>query len=202
MGEWELVERDELLANPNSSILKFKVGNGSRIFMWLDVWHPDGCLLDKYGPRTVYEVGNSLDAKLSTIICNGEWYWPHARSDRIVDLQSKLRRWRLVLKISQFGIVKKGSMYAQKLGKPFGWKGFQWSCGNWFGIQGLYLVTPSFCGWFLGMQWLLRKGCVDGVFKGIVYVYFAEEVWRIENIYSFYVASANEYGRKWWLFVW
>jgi hypothetical protein len=112
------------------------------------------------------------------------------------------QRWRLVLKINQFGIVKKVSMYAQKLRKPFRWKGFQWSGGNWFGILWLYLVTPSFCGWFLGMHWLLRKGCEDGVFKGIVYVCFAEEVWRIENIYSFYVASTNENGRKWWLFVW
>jgi hypothetical protein len=37
---------------------------------------------------------------------------------------------------------------------------------------------------------------VVGVFKGIVYVCFAEEGWRIESIYSFNVASANEYGRK------
>lgn len=31
-----------------------------------------------------------MGAKLSTIIRNEEWYWPYARSDRIVDIQSKL----------------------------------------------------------------------------------------------------------------
>jgi hypothetical protein len=35
--------------------LKFKVGDGSRIFLWLDDWHLDGCLLDKYGHRVVYD---------------------------------------------------------------------------------------------------------------------------------------------------
>lgn len=33
--------------------LKFKVGDGNRLFLWLDDWHPDGCLLDKYGCKTV-----------------------------------------------------------------------------------------------------------------------------------------------------
>ncbi|XP_062162012.1 uncharacterized mitochondrial protein AtMg00310-like [Alnus glutinosa] len=70
--------------------LKFKVGDGNRIFLWLDDWQLDGCLLDKYGYRVVYDAGSSIDAKLSTIICNGEWYWPYARSDRIDDIQSKL----------------------------------------------------------------------------------------------------------------
>jgi hypothetical protein len=69
--------------------LKFKVGDGNRIFLWLDVWNPHGCLLDKYGYRVVYDAGSSIGAKLSTIIRNGEWYWPYARSDRIVDIQSK-----------------------------------------------------------------------------------------------------------------
>jgi hypothetical protein len=38
----------------------------------------------------VFDAGSSIDAKLSTIICNGEWYWPYSRSDRIDDKQSKL----------------------------------------------------------------------------------------------------------------
>lgn len=50
----------------------------------------DGCLLDKYGHRVVYDAGSSVGAKLSTIIRNGEWYWPYARTDRLVELQSKL----------------------------------------------------------------------------------------------------------------
>jgi len=71
-------------------LLRFKVGDGSRIFLWLDVWHPDGCLLEKYGHRAVYDAGSSLDAKLSTVIRNGDWFWPYARSDKLVELQIKL----------------------------------------------------------------------------------------------------------------
>jgi hypothetical protein len=66
------------------------VGDGCKIFLWLDVWHPDGCLLDNYGHRVVYDAGSSIGAKLSTIIRNGDWFWPAARPDHLVDLQSKL----------------------------------------------------------------------------------------------------------------
>jgi hypothetical protein len=38
----------------------------------------------------VYDARSLLDAKLSTVIRNGEWYWPPARSDKLVELQSKL----------------------------------------------------------------------------------------------------------------
>ncbi len=66
------------------------MGDGSRIFLWLDVWHPDGCLLDKYGHRAVHNTGSSVGVKLSSIIGNGDWFWPYARSDILVELQSKL----------------------------------------------------------------------------------------------------------------
>jgi hypothetical protein len=36
--------------------------------------------------------GSLVGGKLSTIICNGEWYWPYARSDRLDELQSKLSK--------------------------------------------------------------------------------------------------------------
>jgi hypothetical protein len=78
------------LRNLAKRFLSFKVGDGRNIFLWLDVWHPDGCLLDSYGPRVIYDAGSSLNAKLSTIIRNGDWFWPFARSDKIVELQSKL----------------------------------------------------------------------------------------------------------------
>jgi hypothetical protein len=55
--------------------LRFKVGDGSRIFIWHDIWHLDGCLLDKYGYRIIQE---------------DEWFSPYARSKRLVEIQSKL----------------------------------------------------------------------------------------------------------------
>jgi hypothetical protein len=47
-------------------------------------------LLDKYGHRVVYDAGSLLDAKLSTVIRNGDCYWPPARLDQLVEFQSKL----------------------------------------------------------------------------------------------------------------
>jgi hypothetical protein len=45
---------------------------------------------DRYGYRTVYDAGRDIVPKLSSIIRNGEWYWPSARSDNLVKIQSKL----------------------------------------------------------------------------------------------------------------
>jgi len=39
---------------------RFKVGDGSGIFLWCDNWHPAGHLLDKYGYRTVYDACHSI----------------------------------------------------------------------------------------------------------------------------------------------
>jgi len=89
--------------------MRFKVGDGSRIFLWLDVWHPDGCLLDKYGYRVVYDAASSVCAKLSSIIRNGEWYWPYARSESIVVIQSKLSDVEIGNTDLPFWNCKKGS---------------------------------------------------------------------------------------------
>jgi hypothetical protein len=81
----------------------------------MDVWLPDGCLLDRYGRRAVYDAESSVGAKLSTIIRNGEWYWPYARSDRIVELHSKLPGVEIGdIMISLYGLAKKGSIYIEK----------------------------------------------------------------------------------------
>jgi hypothetical protein len=67
-----------------------KVGDGSSIFLWYDTWHPAGCLTEKYGFRTIYDAGHSIGPKLSSIIRNGEWLWKSARSDSLVEIQSRL----------------------------------------------------------------------------------------------------------------
>jgi hypothetical protein len=55
-----------------------------------DHWHPAGYLLDKFGYRVVYDSGFSAEFKLSSIIQDGDSYWLSARSDVIVEIQSKL----------------------------------------------------------------------------------------------------------------
>jgi hypothetical protein len=71
-------------------LLRFKVGDGMKIFLWLDNWHPTGYLLDRFGYRAIYDSGFSIDAKLSNIIRNEDWFWPLARSEAIVEIQSSL----------------------------------------------------------------------------------------------------------------
>jgi len=70
--------------------LSFRVGDGRKIFLWFDSWHPAGYLFDQYGYRTVYDAGSAIGPKLSSIIRNGEWYWPSARSNNLVEIQSRL----------------------------------------------------------------------------------------------------------------
>lgn len=50
-----------------------------------------GCLTDKYGFRISYDAaGCAIGPKLSTIIGDGEWNWPSARSYKLVEIQSRL----------------------------------------------------------------------------------------------------------------
>ena len=58
--------------------------------MWVDHWHPAGVLLEKYGFRVVYDAHSRLEARLSSVLVNGGWCWSPARSDDLVDIQSRL----------------------------------------------------------------------------------------------------------------
>jgi hypothetical protein len=70
--------------------ISFKVGNGSRVFLWFDHWPPAWYLLETFGHRIVHDSGFPLRSKLEVAIKNGEWNWPLARSDALVVIQSKL----------------------------------------------------------------------------------------------------------------
>ena len=64
--------------------------DGENIHLWLDSWHLDGIILEKYGYRAVYDAQSCVEAKLPTVICNGDWFWKPERSDAFVEIQSKL----------------------------------------------------------------------------------------------------------------
>jgi hypothetical protein len=70
--------------------IKFEVGDGHRIHLWVDNWHPSGILFEKFGPRAVYDAQSHKDAKLSSVLSNGSWRWRPARSDALVEIQSRL----------------------------------------------------------------------------------------------------------------
>jgi hypothetical protein len=71
-------------------LLSFKVGTGHNISLWFDAWHPDGRLIDTYGFWAVYDSGLSLNACVSTVLHEGSWNWPPARSDDLVAIQVRL----------------------------------------------------------------------------------------------------------------
>jgi hypothetical protein len=62
----------------------------SSIFLWHDIWHPAGCLIDTYGHRVIYDASPSIGPKLSSIIRRYDWFWSHAISEVIVEIQSRL----------------------------------------------------------------------------------------------------------------
>lgn len=68
--------------------LKFEVGDGTNIHMWLDNWHPCGPLLEIYGFRIIYESQSRIDAKLAFVLRNGDWHWKPARSEAVLMLKN------------------------------------------------------------------------------------------------------------------
>lgn len=47
-------------------------------------------LISIYGFRVIFYARSSLDAKLSSVISDGQWNWPPAHSKQLVDIQSDL----------------------------------------------------------------------------------------------------------------
>lgn len=68
------------------NFFKFQAGDGSHISLWMDAWHPDGVLFDKYGFRVVYDACSNIEAKLSSVINDGDWNWFPARCDDLVSI--------------------------------------------------------------------------------------------------------------------
>jgi hypothetical protein len=70
--------------------IHLSIGDGARTFLWYDNWHPDGHLIEKYGYRAIYDAGSNVNARVSYIIRNGDWFWPSAHLDNIVAIQCRL----------------------------------------------------------------------------------------------------------------
>ncbi|XP_028117419.1 uncharacterized protein LOC114315048 [Camellia sinensis] len=54
-------------------LIKHRVGNGSRIFLLFDNWHPMGSVWYRFGVRIVYDSALGLDAKASEIVEGTTW---------------------------------------------------------------------------------------------------------------------------------
>uniref|UniRef100_A0A2N9HTC6 Reverse transcriptase domain-containing protein n=1 Tax=Fagus sylvatica TaxID=28930 RepID=A0A2N9HTC6_FAGSY len=71
-------------------LISYEVGDGNNIFLWHDKWHPNGVLLEEYGHRIIYDAASTFNAKVSSVLRNKEWVWRPARSENLVEIQSKL----------------------------------------------------------------------------------------------------------------
>lgn len=81
---WKKLLRLRLLAKP---LIKFVVGNGSRVLLWLDNWHPKGVLASVYSQHTIFNLEIPLTAFLSVVIRDGHWAWPPARTHEMLEIQ-------------------------------------------------------------------------------------------------------------------
>jgi hypothetical protein len=66
-----------------NNFLRFDVGNGINIHLWTNWWHP-------VVYRAIYDSQSHLNSRLSSVIRDGLWFWKPARSDALVEIQSKL----------------------------------------------------------------------------------------------------------------
>ena len=78
------------LRDTTKAFLRFEVGDGKNIHLLMDFWHPAGILLEKYGYRAIYFSQNSVKAKLSSIIHNGDLFWRPARFEALAEIQARL----------------------------------------------------------------------------------------------------------------
>lgn len=61
-------------------LIRYQIGNEASTFLWLDNWHPLGPLYKRFGENVCSNIGRSLQAKVSTIIKDGDWFWPRPRN--------------------------------------------------------------------------------------------------------------------------
>ena len=60
--------------------IRYVVGDGCNISPWLHNWHSLGPLYKNFGEEVFRNLGISLQAKVSTIVSNGDWIWPRQRN--------------------------------------------------------------------------------------------------------------------------
>ena len=62
------------------TLIRHRIGNGQKTFLWYDNWYHLGPLWDRYGDRIMYDSGLNGDSKVSQIIVGGLWKWPFPSS--------------------------------------------------------------------------------------------------------------------------
>jgi hypothetical protein len=98
--------------------LKLEVGDGRDIHLWFDWWHLNGGPYEKYGYQVVYDAHSKMEARLSTVIREEKWNWRPARSEELVELQSRLSLVEIGEKdVPNWVIAKSGKYQVRRHGR-------------------------------------------------------------------------------------
>ncbi|KAL0402138.1 UNVERIFIED_CONTAM: hypothetical protein Slati_4243700 [Sesamum latifolium] len=69
--------------------LDYRVGDGYKFRVWMDLWHPSSPLIHKF-PRGSTITGLPADSRLMTVIHQGQWCWPSAADFDIQRIMAEL----------------------------------------------------------------------------------------------------------------
>ena len=67
--------------------IKYIVGDGQFIWMWVDNWHNLGPLVKQFGDRIAYDAGSNLKAKVKEFIVNNRWHMPRFTSNALLAIR-------------------------------------------------------------------------------------------------------------------
>ena len=150
-------------------------------------WHLDGILYLKYGHRIVYDAASKPEAKVDSVIKEKQWIWNPARSDDLMDVQSKLFLVEFKEEALLYGLLPiLGSMFVQQLGRGLELMGMKRNGGDrrliWFNQN---IPRHSFI-WWLAIKNKLptrdRTMCWGPIWD--LLVFSAETLLRIRIIIS------------------
>ena len=48
--------------------IRLEVGDGKTIFLWHDLWHPAGVLVQRFGSPVIYDVASNPEAKVNSVL--------------------------------------------------------------------------------------------------------------------------------------
>ena len=75
------MEEDSKSEKESLAMVNYKIGNGESTFLWFDPWHPIGSIYQHKGESIIRESGLGRDAKVCSIINNGDWDWTTTSGD-------------------------------------------------------------------------------------------------------------------------
>lgn len=55
------------------------------VSLWQDWWHPDGNMCPKYGFRVIYDTASRFNAKVSSMLKEGNWLRNLGRFEALVE---------------------------------------------------------------------------------------------------------------------